>query len=175
MTRKNVGKKDEMNRYKVCEMILIWALLLGGCAPGMPIGSAELLPLSQQQVVTGAYRIYTGQQPIYWEFVNASGLRILFWPGATTGRETLINMICLESCAAGWERIVSGYAMTATRASGFAAHLRNSPFWQEVTAAAPVAVSWAARMYAGIATGGTTEFLVVPAGFQLLIPEEARS
>jgi hypothetical protein len=136
-------KELKMNKLKVCEMILIWTLILSGCAPGMPIGANEVLPLTSQQLTTGVYSVFSGAQPIAWMFQHASGLRILVWPGATNGAQTLINVACIEQCPTGWEHFVvsNGFAMTGQRASDFVAYLKSSG-WQQLP---PVLASVAAK------------------------------
>jgi hypothetical protein len=130
-------------REHLLSVLLLATLLLQGCAPGMPIGANEILPLTSQQLTTGVYAVFSGQQPIAWMFRHTSGLRILMWPGATNGATTLINVACIETCPNGWEHFVvsNGFTMTGVRASDFAAYLKQSG-WQQM---APVLASVAAK------------------------------
>jgi hypothetical protein len=129
------------------EMLWMWlvalSVALAGCSSGMPIGPNEVLPLSQQQLTTGVYSVFSGAQKTAWMFQHSSGLRILLWPGATTEAQTLINVACIETCPSGWEHFVinNGFAMTGQRASEFAAYLKQSG-WQQM---APVLASVASK------------------------------
>jgi hypothetical protein len=162
-----------MNRYKVCEMILIWALIPSGCA-GMPVGANEILPMTQQQIATGVYNIANGGQPIYFVLRHTSGLRVLLWPGAQSNGQTLWNAVCVQVCQAGWQNQViavsKGFSMTGKRASEFAAYLRAGGWHQVPIAAASAGYSSVKSWLDLMASSLTGFFLVIPAG---VVPPQA--
>lgn len=169
-----------MNASKRREIVLMWAvaitLLLQGCA-GMPIGNTELLPMTQQQVVTGVYSVLSGEQPIAFVFQHTSGLRILLWPGATNGDTTLWNMVCIRMCQPGWWHTVGdGLSMTGVRASAFADYLQAGG-WQRLT---PVVASVAAKgqsvnQWLNVVANSLSGFLIVlpvaPIPAEAIIPQ----
>lgn len=153
-----------MNRYKILEFVML-VLLLQSCA-GMPIGNNELLPMTQQQVVTGVVNVFTGNQSIYFSFQHTSGLRILLWPGANDGNTVLWNMVCIEQCGPGWQRVGAGLAMSYQRASSFAQYLKSAD-WKEITPALAGIPVWI-QENSNILSGFFVVFPVIPS----LIPEQ---
>ena len=104
---------------------------------------------------------------------SSSDLRVLFWPGAVNGGERLINMVCLQSCAPGWERIGAGFAMTGQRASDFAAYLKAGgwrslpPTFASLGARAASVSAWLEEC-SGMLSGF---FIVIPVAPEML-PEK---
>jgi len=159
-------------REHLLEILLVFTLF--GCS-GIPMPASGYQPMTQSQIVAGVYAVFSGQQPIAWLF-NAPGsnLRILFWPGATNGAEQLINMVCIQQCGPGWERIGAGYAMTGQRASDFAAYLKAGG-WQQLS---PTLVSVAARgqsvsQWLGEMSGVLSGFFIVVPIIPAMLPEGA--
>jgi hypothetical protein len=177
MTRKKDTAMKAIRETIVQAILILIVFNLFGCA-GIPISAAGYQPMTQSQIVTGVYAVFSGQQPISWLFsAPGSDLRVLFWPGATNSGETLINMVCLQSCAPGWERIGAGFAMTGQRASQFAEYLKAGG-WQQI---APVAASVAPKgltfwQWMQVARNTMTGMIMIfPAGVVPVEPTEAKS
>jgi hypothetical protein len=163
---------------KVREHLLSIALLftlLNSCS-GMPIGDAEILPMSSQQVVSGVYEVFSGQQKISFMFQHTSGLRIIFWPGASNGSQVLWNIVCLEQCPPNWEHFVvsNGFSATWQRASEFAAYLRAGG-WHQVPLAAASAGYSSVKSWLDLMASSLTGFFIVVPVIMPVQPTEIRS
>lgn len=160
---------------KQLTLIMIVVNLMS-CASGMPIGPQEILPMTQQQVVTGVASVFNGSQPIAFMFERASGLRVLFWPGATDGATTLWNFVCLQNCAPGWQSIGNGFAMTGARASEFAQYLQDGG-WQQVAPVTAGVTAEGMTLHQWLQFAGSTLtgfMIVIPAGIVPPQPTEVR-
>ncbi len=169
-----------MNKHKFSLanwMALVLAWNLAACAGGIPVGAAEVLPISQAATVEGVYSVAIGAEPLGKVLENAQQLRVVVWPGArmTTeaGVEQLWNYACVLRCDGDWlaqiPRYVAGPGRTTSAAtmSRFVADLKASGFRELAPSAlaAGESVSAFASQFSGVIFG----FMVLPVG---TIPQE---
>ncbi len=158
-------------REHFLSVFLLW-IILNGCAS--PIGTAEVLPISQQATVAGVYAVKTGAEPLGRILQNANGLQVVIWPGAQGSGEQLWNFACLIECKPGWEGEVTRYiagpgrTMTWMRMSNFVEYLKQSG-WVQISAASSAAVQ-AIGSAVQTMSGALVGFMVVPV---MPIPAEA--
>lgn len=153
--------------HKLMWVLMVALLALQGCSAGIPIGPAEVLPISQQATVTGIYAVQTGAEPLGQIWQNARGLQVIIWPGAASEGEQLWNFACLVGdCRGETLRYIAGpgKAVSGMRMSMFVEYLRQNG-WTQVVGASNVAraISQAMSVMEGAITGWLVVPVVVPA------------
>lgn len=150
--------------YKLMWVLVSCWFFLNGCATGVQVGPAEILPISQQATVTGIYAVKIGAEPLGQVWQNARGLQVVIWPGAQAGAEQLWNFACLVECKPGWQSEVTRYlagpgkAVTWVRMSQFIEYLRQNGWAQITGGSAVTSISQSLSAMEGVITG----FMVVP-------------
>lgn len=155
-------------QYKLMWLLMICLFTLDGCAgSGIPIGPAEILPITETATVSGIYAVSIGAEPLGRIMQNArTGLQVVIWPGAQSSGEVLWNFACLVECKPGWDGQVTRYiagpgrTMTWMRMSQFVEYLRQNG-WVQVTGAA-VSAAESIGSAVSMMSGAITGFMVVP-------------
>ena len=152
-----------MSRNKVMEFVLLYALLLSGCA-GIPLAEGDVLTIGAIPTATGLYSALRGANPFAHAIIGDSGkIAFVAWPGPGDLWSGVCLRVNCHSIAAG-----QGFATTASSMSKLMDDLKATG-WREI--APPALTVWQA---VGVAAGVLTDWIVVPV-IPALLPEEEQT